>query len=71
MYNTLCKYLTKNNLLYCKQFRFQKGHSPEHAILQLVEQINLSFEKKEFTPGVFVDLYKAFDTVDYQILLKR
>ena len=56
MYNTLCKYLTKNNLLYCKQFRFQKGHSPEHAILQLVEQINLSFEKKEFTPGVFVDL---------------
>ena len=40
MYNRLYKYLTENNLLYCKQFGFQKGHSPEHAILQLVEQIN-------------------------------
>ena len=71
MYNRLYKYLTENNLLYCKQFGFQKGHSPEHAILQLVEQINQSFEKNEFTLGVFVDLSKAFDTVDHQILLKK
>ena len=56
MCNRLYKYLTENNLLYCKQFRFQKGHSPEHAILQLVEQINQSFEKNKFTLGVFVDL---------------
>ena len=66
MYNRLYKYLTENNLLYCKQFRFQKGHSPEHAIFQLVEQINQSFEKNEFTLGVFV-----FDTVDYQIVFKK
>ena len=71
MYNRLYKYLTENNLLYCKQFGFQKGHSPEHAILQLVEQINQSFEKNEFTLGVFVDLSKAFDTVDHQILFKK
>ena len=71
MYNRLYKYLTENNLLYCKQFGFQKGHSPEHAILQLVEQINQSFEKNEFTLGVFVDLSKAFDTVDHQILIKK
>ena len=64
MYNRLYTYLTENNLLYCKQFRFQKGHSPEHAILQLVEQINQSF-------SVFVDLSKAFDTVDHQILPKK
>ena len=49
----------------------QKGHSPEHEILQLVEQINQSFEKNEFTLGVFVGLSKAFDTVDHQILLKK
>ena len=36
----LCKYLTENNFLYYKQFGFQEGHSPEHTILQLVEQIN-------------------------------
>ena len=71
MYNKLYKYLTENNLFYCKQFGFQKGHSPEHAILQLVEQINQSFEENEFTLGVFVDLSKAFDTVDHQILLTK
>ena len=71
MCNRLYKYLTENNLLYCKQFGFQKGHSLEHAILQLVEQINQSFERNEFTLGVFVDLSKAFDTVDHQILFKK
>ena len=71
MYNRLYKYLTKNNFLYCKQFRFQKGYSPEHEILQVVEQINQSFEKIEFTLGVFADLSKAFHTVDHQNLLKK
>ena len=71
LYNRLYKYLTENNLLYCKQFGFQKGHSPEHTVLQFIEQINQSFEKNEFTLGVFVDLSKAFDTVDHQILLKK
>ena len=71
MYSKLYKYLTENNLLCCEQFGFQKEHSPEHAIRQLVEQINQSFEKNEFTLDVFVDLSKAFDTVDHQILFKK
>ena len=71
MNNILYKYLTENNLLYCKQFGFQKVHSPEHVILHLAEQVNQSFEKNEFTLGVFVDLSKAFDTIDHQILPKK
>ena len=63
----LYKYLTGNNLLYCKQFGFQKRRSPEHAIMQLIEKTNQSSEKNELTYGVFV----AFDTVDHQILLKN
>ena len=61
MYNRLNRYLTANNLIYCKQFWFQKELSPEHAILQLVEQINQSFEKNEFTLGMFADLSKVFN----------
>ena len=70
MYNRSYKYLTENNLFYCKKFGFQKGHPPEHAIFQLAEYINQSFEKNKFTLGVFVDLSEAFDTVDCQLLLK-
>ena len=44
MYNRPYKYLTDNNILYKKQFGFQIGHAPEHAITQLVDQINNNFE---------------------------
>lgn len=57
MYSRVYKYLTENNFSYCKQFEFQQRYSPKHAILHLVEQINQSFKKNEFTLGcgVFVD----------------
>ena len=71
MYNRLYKHLTENNLLYKKQFDFQQKHSTEHAILQLIDQINNNFEKNQFTLGIFIDLTKAFDTVDHNILISK
>ena len=44
MYNRLFKYLTTNEILYKKQFGFQKVHSTEHAIIQLIDQIHNIFE---------------------------
>ena len=39
MYNTLYEYLTKNNLLFDKQFRFRKGHSTEHPLIEIANRI--------------------------------
>ena len=71
MYNRLYKYLTDQTILHPRQFGFKKGHSIEHAIAQLVDQIYKSFENDKYTVGIFIDLSKAFDTVDHTILLKK
>ena len=54
-----------------KQFGFHIGHFTEHAIAQLVDQIYNAFEKNEYTLGMFINLLKAFNTVDDSILLKK
>ena len=69
IYNRLCSFFYENNTLYKKQFGFQKQHSADHAIVHLVNEILKSFESKCYTLGVFIDLTKAFDTVDHNILL--
>ena len=71
MYQRVYSHLTLNKMLYDQQFGFQKNHSTEHAILHLVDKLTDSFDKGQFTLGVFIDLSKAFDTVDHNILLKK
>ena len=71
IHNRFYSYLVNKKILYSKQFGFRKDHSTEHAIAQLADQIHKSFENDNYTLGLFIDLSKAFDTIDHAILLKK
>ena len=68
MYNQLFIYLSENSIIYEKQIGFQTSHSIEHAILLLVNQLYQLFNESKFTLGIFIDLRKAFDTVDHKFV---
>lgn len=66
-------FLSVNNILFKHQYGFRKGHSTTHAVLQFLDKIHeaLNKETPEFTLGIFLDLKKAFDTVDHKILIEK
>ena len=71
MYNRVYNYLNNSNLLFRKQFGFRKGHSTDHALIKLIGSIYDSFNQNKYTLVVFIDLSKAFDTVDHNILIDK
>ena len=71
MYNRLLKYLTLNKILVENQFGFRQGHSIYMALLKLVNDITEELDNGNFSIGIFIDLSKAFDTVDHKLLLRN
>ena len=65
--NRLMNFLNSNNLLYLRQYGFRKNMSTSMAIMELVENITNAMDNGKFTIGVFIDLKKAFDTVEFRV----
>ena len=66
----MCNFLSKNNIIYNLQFGLRQQYSTSHALINITENIE-ALDDGNIGCGVFVDLQKAFDTVDYQILLAK
>ena len=71
MHTRLYHFLDECNIFYDLQFGFRKRFSTNHALLIIVEDIRSNLDNKTFACGVFVDLEKAFDTVNHKILLSK
>ena len=64
-------FLEETDLFFDLQFGFRKQHSTSHALLSIIDEIRHNLDNNTFSCGVFVDLEKAFDTVNHKILLKK
>ena len=71
MYKHLINFVDKNNILYKYQFGFRRQHSTNHAVITLVEKITNALDKGKIVVGCFLDLKKAFDTVNHRILISK
>ena len=71
MYARVISFLNQQNLFNNFQFGFRKNHSTSHACSLIIEEIVHAFEDKRYVLGIFLDLLKAFDTLDHQILLNK
>ena len=71
MYNHLIDVIDSQNILYKFQFGFRKHFSTSHAIISLVEIIRAVLTLGKYMISVFLDLKKAFDTVNHEIRIKN
>ena len=68
MYKRLYIFLDNKNIIDDLQFGFRQQYSTSHALINITENIRKALDDGNIGCGVFVDLQKAFDTVDHQIL---
>ena len=71
IYSRLIEFLTQHIILSDDQYGFRKNRSPKLAILKLIGLILENLSKEKFVISVFLDLKKAFDTLDHDIMLKK
>ena len=71
MYNRLLSFLDEYKIMFSYQFGFRKHHSTYMALMTLIDNLINCLDNGEYVIGIFLDFSKAFDTVDYNILLQK
>ena len=71
MYSRVYSFLSATNQLYVSQYGFRKMHSCEHAVGELAANITKGIEKGKYTAGIFLDLSKAFDTLEHEVVYMK
>ena len=71
VYEQIQIYFLQNNLFSKSQYGFRSQHSTKHAILELVDKISLALDDGNTSIAFYLDLSKAFDTLDHNILLSK
>ena len=69
--NQLYEYLISNNLLFESQHGFRENYSTETATIELVDYLKIQIDNKHHPLCLFLDLSKAFDTINFDIMLKK
>ena len=70
-YSQLFQYLTVNSLLHANQHGFRAKSSTELALNELVDRIYSQLDEKKIPIAIFMDLSKAFATIDHEILITK
>ena len=71
VHNRVYRFLEEQNCIYSLQFGFRKKHATNHALIEITEKVRKALDNDEYACGIFVDLQKAFDTVNHKILIKK
>ena len=70
MYTKVFKFFNKHNLFYPSQYSFRRKYSTRNALIRPQKNIGKNVDEN-VACGIFVDLKKAFDMVEHDILLTK